>query len=67
MSRVMRARFGYYAGILCAAAGLGWVTAWGWGLVAFGIGVAVSFVWLYDVAEPAEPAPTDVRLREEPW
>lgn len=67
MSRVMRARFGYYAGISCAAAGLGWVIEWGWGLVAFGVGTAASFVWLYDVAEPAELEPSDVRTREEIW
>jgi hypothetical protein len=63
----MRARFGYYVGIVCAAAGLGLARGWGWGLVAFGIGVAASFVWLYDVAEPVEPEPSDVRTREEPW
>lgn len=68
VSRVIRARLGYFAGVVMVAAGLYLALGVGWALVVAGAGVAAAFVWLYDVSEPTEPLePTDVRFREEPW
>ena len=61
MTRIMRARFGFFVGVVLAAAGLGWAVAPGWGLVVAGVGTMFAFVWLYDVADP--PPPDENRLR----
>jgi hypothetical protein len=60
----VRARVGYFAGLLLAAAGLGWVLGWGWGLVAAGAGLIAYTVLLYDVDEPELAEPDEgVRFR----
>lgn len=51
MTRAARARAGYFAGVLLAAAGLGWVLGWGWSLIAGGAGTITYFVLLYSVDE----------------
>lgn len=63
VKRVIRARIGYFAGFLLTAVGIYLALGLGWGLVALGLGTAAAFVWLYDVAEPAE----QVQTREEIW
>lgn len=63
VKRVIRARVGYFAGVLLVAAGIYLAMGLGWGLVALGLGTAAAFVWLYDVAEPTE----QVQTREEIW
>lgn len=63
VKRVIRARIGYFAGVLLVATGIYLAIGLGWGLVALGIGTAAAFVWLYDVAEPIE----QVQTREEIW
>jgi hypothetical protein len=63
-SRVARARFGYFAGVLLIAAGIGWQIGWGWGAVAAGIGAIAYTVLLYDVDEPQPYDPdSEVRYR----
>lgn len=61
--RVIRARIGYFAGVLLVAVGVYLAIGLGWGLVALGLMTAAAFVWLYDVAEPTE----QVQAREEIW
>lgn len=63
MSGPVRARVGYFAGVLLIAAGLGWALGPGWGVVAAGVGLVAYMVLLYDVDD--EP----VRLEREdgPW
>jgi hypothetical protein len=64
MSRAVRARVGYFAGVLLIAAGLGWMLGYGWGLVAAGAGLVAYTVLLYDVDEPQPYDPDEeVRLR----
>lgn len=58
LSRVIRARVGYFAGLLLIGAGLYLALGLGWALVAFGLGTAVAFVWLYDVSEPSDAVVT---------
>jgi hypothetical protein len=64
LRRVIRARVGYFAGILLIAVGIYLALGLGWALVALGLGVAAAFVWLYDVSE-AEPVVT--RTDEGGW
>jgi hypothetical protein len=52
MRRVIRARVGYFTGILFIAVGIYLALGLGWGLVSLGLGTAAAFVWLYDVSEP---------------
>jgi hypothetical protein len=59
----MRARLGYFAGVLLIAAGLGLVLGVGWGLVAAGVGLVAYTVLLYDVDEPEQVEPEGVRYR----
>ena len=54
VTRVIRARIGYFTGILLIAVGIYLALGLGWGLVALGLGIAAASVWLYDVAEPAD-------------
>lgn len=63
VKRVIRARIGYFAGILLVAVGVYLAIGLGWGLVALGMAIAAASVWLYDVAEPVE----QVQTREEIW
>lgn len=63
VKRVIRARIGYFAGVLLVATGIYLAIGLGWGLVALGLMTAAAFVWLYDVAEPTE----QVQTREEIW
>jgi len=51
MSRIMRARYVYFAGLLLIALGLGLALGPGWGLAAAGIGMVAWAVLLYDVDE----------------
>jgi hypothetical protein len=63
-TRVVRARAGYFAGVLLVAAGLALTLGAGWGLVAAGVGLIAYMVLLYDVDEPAPMDPDEgVRLR----
>lgn len=55
MSRVIRARLGYFVGALIIAAGVGVIAGLGWALVTVGVAVVVASVWLYDVDEPEKP------------
>ena len=52
MSRLLRARLGFLAGVALMAVGLGVQLGIGWGLLIAGIGLAVWSVALYDVDEP---------------
>jgi hypothetical protein len=54
MPRVVRARVGFFAGLLLLAAGIGWAWAPGWGIAVAGIGLIVWSVLLYDVDEEPE-------------
>ena len=55
VSRVVRARLGYFAGLLMLSAGVfAWV-ALGPALMVAGAGVMAGYVWLYDVDEPERP------------
>lgn len=65
MSRVIRARIGYFLGILLIAGGVYFALGLGWALVAAGLGTSAAFVWLYDVSEA--PDPTVMRQREGEW
>jgi hypothetical protein len=58
VKRVIRARIGYFAGVLLIAVGVYLALGLGWGFVALGAGVAAAFVWLYDVAEPSDAVVT---------
>lgn len=57
VSRVTRARLGFFVGTAMAAVGLGMMLGLGWGLVAGGAGIMFAFVLLYDVGEPVEEEP----------
>lgn len=48
-SRVVRARIGYAAGLLCSAWGVGVLFGFGWALIAGGLAAAWSFLNLYPV------------------
>lgn len=63
VKRVIRARIGYFTGILLVAVGIYLALGLGWALVALGLGTAAAFVWLYDVGEPVE----QIQTREEIW
>ena len=65
MSRVMRARLAYVAGVALVAVGVFLAISLGWALIVAGGGVIVASVWLYDVAEPADAIVT--RMGEEDW
>jgi hypothetical protein len=52
LSRPVRARLGYFLGLVLGSAGLYLALGLGWALVAAGAGVCAGFVWLYDVSEP---------------
>lgn len=65
VSRVIRARLGYFAGILLVAVGVYLTLGLGWALVALGLGVAAAFVWLYDVSDPVDAVVT--RTDEGGW
>ena len=67
VSRVVRARVGYFAGVAMLAVGVFLALGLGWALVVAGAGVAAAFVWLYDVSEPVDATVTDIRQREEMW
>jgi hypothetical protein len=61
LSRVARARLGYFLGLLLLAAGVGWAIEPGWGLAVAGAGAIAYVVLLYDVDD--EPV-----VREDgPW
>lgn len=61
LSRIARARAGYFAGLLLIALGLGLALGPGWGLAAAGVGLILWAVLLYDVDEEPE-------VREDgPW
>lgn len=51
----MRARLGFYAGLVLVVAGLFLTLGLGWALVVAGLGTGAAFVWLYDVTEPEKP------------
>lgn len=62
--RTVRARTGYFVGVLLVAAGLGLALGLGWGLVAAGLGLVAYMVLLYDVDDPQPYDPDqEVRLR----
>lgn len=61
LSRITRARAGYFLGLLLLAAGIGWALAPGWGIATAGIGLIAWSVLLYDVDE--EP----VEREDGPW
>jgi hypothetical protein len=63
MSRAMRARLGYFAGVLLIAVGIGLALGLGWGLLAAGVGLVAYTVLLYDVDEPEQVEPEGVRFR----
>jgi membrane associated rhomboid family serine protease len=63
VSRVMRARLGFFAGLAIVGAGLYLTIGLGWALAVFGAGTAAAFVWLYDVDEPERVETDDVRTR----
>lgn len=63
ISRVARARLGYFAGVLLIAVGLGLAIGLGWGLVAGGVGLVAAAVLLYDVDEPEPGELEGVRRR----
>ena len=67
VSRVVRARVGYFAGLVMVAVGVLLALGLGWALVVAGLGVAGAFVWLYDVSDPVDATVTDLRQREEIW
>ena len=52
ITRVARARTGYFAGLLLITSGLWLVLSLGWALIASGVGVIAYFVLLYSVDEP---------------
>jgi hypothetical protein len=58
VSRVLRARLGYFLGVAMIAAGVYLALGLGWALVVAGACVAAAFVWLYDVSEPADAVVT---------
>jgi protein-S-isoprenylcysteine O-methyltransferase Ste14 len=59
----MRARIGYFVGVLLAAIGIGLALGLGWGLLAAGVGLIAYTVLLYDVDEPEQAEPEGVRFR----
>jgi hypothetical protein len=62
VTRTVRARTGYFSGLLLLAAGLALALGLGWGLVAAGVGLIVYFTLLYDVDDPA-PLESDQEVR----
>lgn len=62
VTRTVRARIGYFAGLLAIAVGIGLALAAGWGLVAAGAGLIAYFTLLYDVDEPG-PYDPDAEVR----
>lgn len=67
LSRVMRARLGYFAGVVIVAVGVFLAAGLGWALVVAGLAVMAAFVWLYDVSDPDVVEVSDVQRREELW
>jgi uncharacterized membrane protein YczE len=64
MSRAVRARIGYFLGLLLLAAGLGWFVHPGLGVAVAGVGLIAWSVLLYDVDEvPQGPAERE----DGPW
>jgi len=61
LSRITRARLGFFAGLLLLAAGIGWAIAPGWGVAVAGAGLIAWSVLLYDVDE--EP----LEREDGPW
>lgn len=55
VTRVIRARIGFFAGALLLAAGVFVMFGAGPALVVLGVATVVAFVWLYDVDEPERP------------
>ena len=55
LSRVIRARLGYFLGALVIAAGMFYMAGIGAALVVLGVAIIAAFVWLYDVDEPEKP------------
>jgi hypothetical protein len=62
---VVKARLGYFAGVVVVAVGVFLALGLGWALMAAGAGVVAAFVWLYDVSEPVDS--TVIRQSEETW
>jgi hypothetical protein len=60
--RAIRARIGYFAGLLLIATGIGLAICPGWGLTAAGAGLIAYFTLLYDVDEP-QPSDPDMEVR----
>lgn len=58
VKRVIRARIGYFTGVLLIAVGVYLALGLGWGLVALGLGASAAAVWLYDVSEPTDAVAT---------
>jgi uncharacterized membrane protein len=54
LSRITRARVGFFAGLLLLAAGLGWFVHPGLGVAVAGAGLIVWSVLLYDVDDEPE-------------
>lgn len=64
MSRVARARAGMLLGLALIALGLGYQLGPGYGLAAFGAGIAAGFLfgWLYEVDDPVPVEPENDEL-----
>lgn len=54
VSRIVRARLGYAAGVAIAATGVGYIFGLGWMLISAGVATAASFLVLYDVDGSSE-------------
>jgi hypothetical protein len=65
VSRVLRARLGYFTGVVIVAVGVFLALGLGWALVAAGVGTAAAFVFLYDVSEPSDA--TVIRQGGDDW
>jgi hypothetical protein len=63
MTKAVRARIGYFAGLLLVALGLGCALGPGWGAVAAGVGLIAYSTFLYDV----DDMPERVEREDGPW
>lgn len=63
VSRVLRARAGFFLGLAILAVGVFLAIGLGWALVVAGAGTSSAFVWLYDVDEPEKVETNDIRTR----
>lgn len=63
LSRVVRARLGFFAGLVVLGTGIFLSLGLGWALTVVGAGTAAAFVWLYDVDEPEPVETNDIRTR----